>query len=355
MQLDHILKQLYKVNNSLRKKYSGLYIASIGPEYKYVWIRDVYYQAKPSLKSNPEAYIQTYRSLLDYYKGLNYKYDDKIDELIRKPFPLNNIRFIHPRLYPDLTEITGDWGNLQLDTFGYFFLGIAEGLDAKLAIIRDESDVEIINKLIKLLVKIEYWNIADNGIWEEPEEIHASSIGAILAGALALEKHEFAIPRKLLNEGFKKINTLLPNESITKVIDLSLMTLIYPFNLVKDDIKDSIIKNVHKYLEREKGVARYVGDKYHSIDRNNPVDNEAEWTFGLTYLFFAYIDTDFEKAEEYLFKTIKLLDSKYYLPELYYSKTDKPNENNPLGWSIGMLILAIEKYLEVKLNKDSSI
>lgn len=352
MELNAILTQLYKTNNLLRNEHSGLYLASLGPEYKYVWIRDVFYQVKPLLKSNPEGYIQTYRSLLDYYKGLNYKYDDKIDELIRKPFPLNNIRFIHPRFYPNLKEITGDWGNLQLDTFGYFFLGVAEGLDAGLEIIRDESDIEIINKLIKVIGKIEYVNIADNGIWEETEEIHASSIGAILAGLLAIERHDFAVPRKLINEGTKKLHSILPNESVTKSIDLSLLTLIFPFNIVDSSTKEVILKNAHTHLEKENGLIRYIGDKYYNTDRDNLVGNEAEWTFGLSYLFFAYIDTNFIKAERYLFKLINLLDENFYLPELFLSKTNTANKNNPLGWSVGMLILAIEKYLEVKNSKQ---
>lgn len=335
------LEKLYQVNNLLRKEYSGLYVASLGEHYvNYVWIRDTYYQTKPNLKNNPEAYIQTYRSLLDYYKGLNYKYDDKIDELIRRPFPINNIRFIHPRLYPDLTEITGDWGNLQLDTFGYFFLGIAEGQLAGLKIIRDESDNEIINKLIKVLLKIEYWNIADNGIWEEPEEIHASSIGAILAGLLALERAEFIVPRKLLVNGFKRLNEILPRESLTKVVDLSLMTLIYPFDILNERNKLEVLKNTHKLLEKERGVIRYTGDKYYNVN------GEAEWTFGLAYLFFAYIDTKPKRAEKYLSKLISLIDERGYIPELFYSKTDRPNDNNPLGWSVAMTILAIERYLE---------
>lgn len=348
MELELILEKLYEVNKQLRNEHTGLYIASPGEEYRYVWIRDVYYQAKPTLKKSPEAYIQTYRSLLDYYKGLNYKYDDKVDELIRKPFPLNNIRFIHPRFYPNLKEITGNWGNLQLDTFGYFFLGIAEGLDAGLEIIRDESDIEIINKLIKLMGKIEYWNIADNGIWEEPEEVHASSIGAILAGLLALEKHDFAIPRKIIHEGNKKLHNILPFESITKIVDLSLMTLIYPFNVIEKYVKDIIVEHVHELLERERGIIRYTGDKYYSTDRNNPDGNEAEWVFGFAFLFFAYVNTDFKKAESYLMKLISLLDENYYLPELFLSKTDTPNENKPLGWTTAMTICAIEKYLEMK-------
>ena len=340
--LDTVLKGLYQTNNLLRKEHSGLYVASLGEHYaNYVWIRDTYYQTKPNLKNNPEAYIQTYHSLLDYYKGLNYKYDNKVDQLIKKPFPLNNIRFIHPRFYPNLNEITGNWGNLQLDCFGYFFLGIAEGIKNGLDIIRDDSDIDIINKLVKVLYKIQYWNIQDNGIWEEKEELHSSSIGAVLSGLKALEEVEFIIPHKLITEGEKVLNNLLPNESITKNVDLSLMTLIYPFNILSEDMKTIILDNVHGKLERENGVIRYVGDKYYNVN------GEAEWVFGLCYLAMAYFDTNFELAEKYLFKLISLIDDNGYIPELYFSGTNKPNKNNPLGWSVAMTILAIEKYLEV--------
>lgn len=342
-ELEKILENLYKVNNLLRKPYSGLYVASLGEHYvNYVWVRDCYYQTKPMLKKEPEAYIQTYRSLLDYYKGLNYKYDNKVDHLIKKPFPLDNIRFLHPRFYPNLKEITGDWGNLQIDAIGYFFLGIAEGMKEGLDIIRDDSDVEIINKLINVLVSIKYWTIHDNGIWEENTEIHSSSIGAVLGGLTALEDVGFNMPLKIYNNAKKTLHTLLPNESITKNVDLSLLTLIYPFNVVDNNIRQEILDNVHKYLEKEYGVARYIGDKYYNVNGN------AQWTFGFCYLAMCYFDIDIKISEKYIYKTIDLLDSNYYLPELFYAGTNKPNDNNPLGWSVSMLIICIEKLIELK-------
>lgn len=343
--LEKILENLYKVNNLLRKPYSGLYVASLGEHYvNYVWVRDCYYQTKPMLKKEPEAYIQTYRSLLDYYKGLNYKYDNKVDHLIKKPFPLDNIRFLHPRFYPNLKEITGDWGNLQIDAIGYFFLGIAEGMKEGLDIIRDDSDVEIINKLINVLVSIKYWTIHDNGIWEENTEIHSSSIGAVLGGLTALEDVGFNMPLKIYNNAKKTLLTLLPNESITKNVDLSLLTLIYPFNIIDETNKELILKNVHELLEKERGVIRYIGDKYYNVN------GEAEWTFGFAYLFFSYVDTDFELAEKYLEKLLLLIDENGFVPELYFSNTDKPNDNNPLGWSVAMTILTIEKYIQLKFK-----
>lgn len=342
---EEILKKLYIVNASLRNKYNGLYVASLGEKYRnFVWVRDNYFQARATLFSEPLAYEQTYHSLLDYYKGLNYKYENKVDHLIKRPFPLNNIRFIHPRFYADLTEITGDWGNLQIDSFGYFFLGIAEGIKNGLNIIRDDSDIDIINKLLQVLLKIKYWMVADNGHWEEREELHASSIGAILGGITALEDVEFTIPRKLFTEGFKKLQELLPNESQSKIVDLAQLSLIWPFNIIDEDNREIIIKNTHQYLEKENGVARYIGDLYYG---NN---FEAEWTMGFAFLFFNYIDTDVEKAEFYLNKLIGMLDEKSYIPELFYGKTKTPNDNNPLGWSVSMLIVSIETYLK-KIKK----
>jgi len=344
--LENLLDKLYLLNNSLRNKYNGLYVASLGKEYvNYVWIRDVFYQSMVNLKREPLGYTQTYHSLLDYYKGLNYKYDNKVDHLIKKPFPLDNIRFIHPRFYLNLDEITGNWGNLQLDTFGYFFLGLSIGLTHGLRIIRDESDIEIVNKLIKVLYKIRYWDIKDNGIWEESEELHASSIGAIVSGLRSLELlngFDFIIPNNMITNGEKVLFNLLPNESSTKKADLSLMTLIYPFNILDKSIRDIILSNVHTYLEKNMGLIRYVGDKYYNKN------GEAEWTFGFSYLFFAYIDTDFELAEKYLYKILETIDSDGSIPELYYSGSNIGNDNNPLGWSVSMAILAIERYIEIK-------
>jgi hypothetical protein len=31
------------------------------------------------------------------------------------------------------------------------------------------------------------------------------------------------------------------------------------------------------------------------------------------------------------------------VPELYYSHTDKPNDNTPLGWAESMYVVALEK------------
>ena len=211
------LNKLYKINELLRDTSSGLYFASLGEHYsRFVWIRDTYYQAKPNLKTNPEAYKQTYHSLLDYYKGLDVKYDNKVDWLISHPHPINSSRFIHPRFYPDLTEITSAWGNIQLDTFGYFFLGLSEGIKEGINIIRNQTDTNTVNKLIKILEAIKYWEVKDNGIWEEAEEVHASSIGAVLFGLKSLQSIGFNVPEHLFIEGYKVLEDLLPRESVSK-------------------------------------------------------------------------------------------------------------------------------------------
>jgi hypothetical protein len=52
------------------------------------------------------------------------------------------------------------------------------------------------------------------------------------------------------------------------------------------------------------------------------------------------IKTDLEKAQEYLEKSYKTI-YKDQIPELYYSDSDKPNENVPLGWAESLFIVAL--------------
>ena len=36
------------------------------------------------------------------------------------------------------------------------------------------------------------------------------------------------------------------------------------------------------------------------------------------------------------------------VPELYYSNSDKPNENNPLGWAESMYVIALIKVRDME-------
>jgi GH15 family glucan-1,4-alpha-glucosidase len=59
---------------------------------------------------------------------------------------------------------------------------------------------------------------------------------------------------------------------------------------------------------------------------------------------------DKKKAKKFVDKMLKTKTSKG-IPELYFSNTNKPNENNPLGWSESLFIVALYMYNKKFLNK----
>src|SRR3989338_11689602 len=86
------------------------------------------------------------------------------------------------------------------NAIGALLFKIAELLDKKLPVLRNLDDYRIIQKLVFYLESIEYWHDKDNGMWEEYEEIHASSVGACLAGLKAIAKI-VDVPAELIKKG----------------------------------------------------------------------------------------------------------------------------------------------------------
>lgn len=88
---------------------------------------------------------------------------NKFSSLILKGRIDHAYEFPNVRLNLDLTETISGWNHVQIDTIGYFLFGIGIGEDANLEIIRDEIDLAIVNKAIKMLDSIQYYNIYECG------------------------------------------------------------------------------------------------------------------------------------------------------------------------------------------------
>ena len=173
-------------------------------------------------------------------------------------------------------------------------------------------------------------------MWEEYEEVHASSIGACVAGLKKISKI-VEVPQDLIKKGEEALNRLLPREAETKEVDMALLSLIYPYNVVTPEQRDIILKNVEEKLLREKGVIRYIGDKYHY--RNG----EAQWTKGLPWLAIIYKKLNKpDKYAYYMRKTIEAMNEKGELPELYYADGKEYNENCPLAWSQALFVAGLK-------------
>jgi GH15 family glucan-1,4-alpha-glucosidase len=314
---------------------TGLFKAAKAEEtgYTKAWIRDNIYALLCFEKIQDYATVKkTLHALLDIL--LQHEY--KIDWMIRQPEPKERYRYIHARYDPFTgKEINEQWGNKQNDAIGALLFKIGTSENKEIKILRNKDDKRILQKIVNYLAAIEYWQDKDNGMWEENEEVHASSIGACVAGLHAI-KNIVHVPLLLIKNGKEALNKLLPNESITKKVDLALLSLIYPYNVVNEKQKEEILKNIEEQLVKEKGVIRYIGDQYYQQDGKEP-----EWTMGLPWLAIIHKQLgNTKKHTYYLDKTRNVMNAQGELPELYYGGTNKHNSNTPLAWSQSLYIVA---------------
>ena len=301
--------------------------------YNLAWIRDNIYTAIGLEAAQKYRIVKkTLRALLDVLLKHEYKIDWALKEK-----PKHHYQYIHARYNPiTMEEIWEQWGNKQNDAIGALLFKIGDLEEKGIKIIRNKNDLRTLQKLVYYLQSIEYWQDKDNGMWEEYEEIHASSIGACVSGLKKISKI-VDVPQDLIKKGEEALNRLLPRESETKEVDMALLSLIYPYNVVTPKQRDIILKNVEEKLVKEKGVIRYIGDKYHYKN------GEAQWTKGLPWLAIIYKQLNKpDKYALYMRKTIEALNEKGELPELYYADGKDYNENCPLAWSQALFVAGLK-------------
>jgi GH15 family glucan-1,4-alpha-glucosidase len=151
------------------------------------------------------------------------------------------------------------------------------------------------------------------------------------------------VSSQLIKKGYAALAKMLPRESEKKFVDLALLSLIWPYDVLNKRQTEEVLKNVEYHLLRKKGVIRYKNDAYYNKNLDN-YSEEAEWTFGLAWLAIIYDQLGkTKKAKEFLEKTLGTVSETGEVPELYYSNTSKPNDNMPLGWSESLFIAALYK------------
>lgn len=352
---------------------NGASYASSGKFYIFkCWIRDCFYTALPFVKEDPDTYKRIFQTLLDYFLKMENDYG-KFSWLIVDPIlkPNEEHRFIHPRFDKNLCEIPEKWGYIQTDTLGEFLFGICLGEENGIRIIRDDNDLKIIALVIKTLEEMKYWELRDNGLWEERRAINSSSVGACISGLTKAKSMGFKVNQEKLDKARESLYKSLPKEADDRYADLALLSLIYPFNIVDKDMAKRILDNVTNQLEGKHGVKRYLGDRYY-----NRQGKESFWTFGFSFKALAYQTIgDYENAEKYARKVIEdtvIKDvelpminkstgdyarnengdiqtyvAKYVIPEMFlgFGNQDVPNDNLVLCWSNALAIKAINTIL----------
>lgn len=320
----------------------GLFLASsrgVKTGYDKAWLRDNFYV---SLAFEETSNWETVRKIWQAILDILIKHESKIDWAIKNR-PYESWQYIHARYNPEtFEEFWEEWGNKQNDAVGSILFKIGDLENKGQKILRDEKDKLIIQKLVDYLYSIRYWEDPDSGVWEEGEEIHASSLGAVVAGLKKISLLNFiSLPSDIIRNGEDSLAKILPRESTNKFTDLSLLSLIYPFEIINEEQSQEILKNITYHLEKRRGIIRYKNDRYYNKNSDG-YSEEAEWTMGFSWLAIIYkMLGDINKAEEYLEKAKLTLGPDDKIPELYFSNTDRHNENIPLGWAESLFIIAL--------------
>lgn len=327
------------------RKGTGVFTASahdVATGYDKAWLRDNYFTVLGLFETGDlEATRMTAKALLSVF----VKHKDKINWAIEHK-PHETWQYIHARFHPEtFEEYWEEWGNRQNDAVGEV-LDLVSLLELRgVPVAETAEEREMVQKIIDYLVRIEYWHDLDNGIWEEGMEVHASSIAACVS---ALKKARqvswLTVPEGVVEKGEEALHALLPRESHGKFADLALLSVIYPFREATDEEVNEILRNVEYHLTKDKGVIRYKTDRYYNKNTVDGWSEEAEWCMGLSWLAIIYAERgDRERAFHYLERARRTITQDGKIPELYYSHTDEPNGNTPLGWAESMYVVALTK------------
>lgn len=321
---------------------TGLFAAAkkdVSTGYDKSWLRDNFYETIAFEVIGDWATVEkTYSAILEIF----LKHEEKIDHAIRQK-PLHSHEYIHARFHPEtFNEFWESWGNKQNDAVGAILYRIGElEINQQRSILKTPDHERIVNKLVKYLESIEYWHDPDSGIWEMGEELHSSSVGACIAGLKSISRvPSIAVPKLLIHHGLKSLKVLLPRESESHFVDLALLSLIWPYYVVTPQERDYILENVEYHLRRKYGVIRYKGDHYYNKNPDGRSE-EAEWTFGFSWLAIIYQKMGQKAKAEELIKNLIAEDTPDGLPELYFSNSPEYNDNIPLGWSESLFIVAL--------------
>jgi phosphorylase kinase alpha/beta subunit len=339
--------------------------------YDVYWLRDIMYATYANeYLGLYEKVKQSYGVVLSVFE----KFHHKIIRGVRKRPDLQHAKgaVVHARVHPTtLEEITDEWGHHQLDIFGLFLFKTGDMMKQGFRVINSTEHVQVVKDILSYLWTARWDSEPDFGMWEEGPEMHSSSVGAVLAGLTMWHDHGYydykyrhkvdisaliPVSERFLEDGARALTRLLPRESESRPYDLAQLSLLWPYNILKDQfaLQEEIIDNIEKHLVRERGVVRYPGDRYFSAKPDEPLGNEAQWPIGLAWLSIAYskmllqavrvgasratLERYAERARQHLSHLESVATPDGRIAELFTG--GKPNHNLPLGWAQSVYVVA---------------
>lgn len=391
---------------------NGLFPAAslqVGAEYtgySYVWVRDnIYVAFAHYLQESNSVAVENVKTLARYFLIHRIRFEAVIDGAADFNDPMNrpHIRFDGR----GLSEINQRWAHAENDALGYFLWLFCLLRNRGLYSLSQEEK-ELLVLFAHYFETICFWQDEDSGHWEEVRKVEASSIGAVVRGLhelKALLQHDgdegFSYCGKvitvdfldrLIAHGEESLNLILPAESISQEqgkgrrYDSALLFLVFPMNVVSDEMAEQILADVTHNLQGDYGIRRYLGDSFWSADYKKNLkpeertmdysDNiaardsllrpkeEAQWCifdpivsiiYGLRYQKYREA-RHLQLQTHYFNRALGQLTAEasrfggFKCPELYYLEDGSyvPNDTVPLLWTQANLWMAF-KFMRASL------
>lgn len=336
---------------------SGAYIASPAfVHYGYSWLRDGTFIAYAMDRAGE------HESALRFYEWCNrivLRYEPKARDVLAKitsgkSMPKSN-EFLHTRYTVDGEEVTGEWGNFQLDGYGTWMWGLRQHIEMT-------GRVELIPSFKQAMeLTVDYlsacWTLPNYDCWEEfGDLIHPATLAAIYGGLHAaaaclperadqIEHVCKSIQQYVLTQGVVDGRFI---KSIGRTdVDASLLWISLPFGLVEVDHPMIVetVRIIEQELFHKGGVHRYAQDIYYG---------GGQWILLTAWLGWYYAKIGKRKKAQQILAWIENQFTAVGLPEqvqdhllspenycLWVERSGEPA--NPLLWSHAMhLVLALE-------------
>jgi phosphorylase kinase alpha/beta subunit len=370
----------------------GIYAASAGQAadsttgYQNAWLRDNVMVAFSAWKNgDAESALRTSRGIGRFLETQTKRFE----AILKKPSRKEDVQE-RPHIRFDAEKLRENdeiWPHAQNDALGltlWLRFRLANEEDYKLT----SEEKELYAYFPRYFRAIEYWKDRDSGAWEEVRRVNSSSVGAVMAGLMAMAAYlrqgerSNGLKEKTLGELIEKGETTLSRQLPMEAppereADGALLFLLYPLELVKrQELRHLILSLVRARLAGEVGIRRYVGDSYFCQDyhewfspevRSSDFSErvglrdaflrpgcEAQWCLFDPLLSVIYgqqflqepARTDLLELQlRHMNRAIGQINERGECPELYFLKdgTYRWNEHTPLAWTQANLRLALRQ------------
>lgn len=289
--------------------------APVNHGYRNFWVRDGWYVG---ICSNDSVRERLWRGMLTTLDSYKWKL-----EIHAKKAPVEWFEHIHIRYSPEGKEINEHWMHNQFDAHANWG-----------EVCLDAGRLDLAALMVDYLDTQKFHRKPAAGAWEDRNTCDAYSLASCIHFLQRAKKYLPSKARQvdyMVRQAVRRLYALLPYATVNKTVCLSLLGIIWPFDLA-GPYKEDIINLVCSELEREPfGFIRYPGDTYDGEGFSRGRGTEVPWLLG--DLFMAKIQPGKKKWMDRLNRAQQCFGC---MPEAYLPETMKANRNTPLLWAEAM-------------------